>query len=248
MKGSQKKAKISVIMPAYKAEKFIATAIQSVLSQEDANFELLIGDDASKDGTFKIIKKFESDPRVKIFSSKKNLGAAKLRNFLISKAQGIYLTPCDADDILLPGNLTRLSSILDQEPKIGLVYADCLVLELDKKGTMVKAPYLLGSNCNDTWDLASKTANHGGCMIRTKHVRKVGGYDETVFSVDDFSLMVKLREVTEFCYLPGEFYYVWKRHPASMTRTDKNAQRDMISIIEKAAVRRFGATGGELRR
>ncbi len=239
---SESNIKVSVTMPVYNAARYIKEAIESVLDQNYGPFELLIADDGSIDDSFKIIKNYKIHPKVRIYSNKKNLGVGAARNKLIHLANGKYITPCDADDMMLPGNLKRLSEFLDTHPNIGAVYADCLVLETGKDNRLLKAPYVLGKDYRKVWDLIDNPINHPGSMIRKSLILKVGGYDENVYSVDDWDLWLELAEITQFKYLRGEVYYVWRRNPKGLTQTDKRWHRDCRSIIGEAIKRRYGIT------
>lgn len=93
---------ISVIIPAYNAEKYIEKTLESVLSQTYEDLELIIIDDGSDDNTFEECKKFsETDKRIKVYH-KKNEGVGKARDFGISKATGEYITFVDSDDTIEP--------------------------------------------------------------------------------------------------------------------------------------------------
>ena len=89
---------ISVIMPAYNAEKYIQEAIDSILNQSYANFELLIFDDGSSDSTRSVIDGY-SDERIKKIYTDKNSGVVAARNHCIDLAKGKYIALMDADDI-----------------------------------------------------------------------------------------------------------------------------------------------------
>lgn len=91
---------ISIIMPAYNAEKYICQAIESVLAQTYKNWELLIIDDNSTDTTAKIVESYLGDKRIKFFTNKVNLGPAKARNIGLDNAIGDYITFLDADDFI----------------------------------------------------------------------------------------------------------------------------------------------------
>ncbi len=238
--ANQSHLKVTVAMPAYNASRYIREIIQSVLAQDYDSFELLICNDASKDNTLKIINEFRTHPKVRIFSNKTNLGPGATRNKLSRLAKGQYITPCDADDLMLPGNLKRLSGILDADPHCGVVYANVLKLDVNKENKILKIPQVLGKNYKKAWDLMENAINHPGSMIRKSLILKVGGYDETVYSVDDWSLWLKLAEVTEFKYLEKEIYYLWRRNPASATRVDKRFSSDADKIIQEAIRRRYG--------
>lgn len=231
--------KVTVAMPAFNAAAYIDEAVQSILAQDFDDFELAIVDDGSKDDTWSRLRKYSRDPRVRLFRNRRNLGAGKTRNRLIALARGEYVTPCDADDLLLPGALKRLSGYLDTHPRIGAVYGDILEWMTDGTRTITRAPMICGKDYRSTWDFIENAVNHAGSMIRKSLVLDVGGYDESVYSVDDWSLWLKLAEVTRFHYLRGEIYYLWRRHPGSLTQTDVNWDADVEKIRMEAIQRRY---------
>ena len=100
------KPKVSIIMPAFNSEKFIAESIKSVLEQSWSNWELIIIDDGSTDKTIQIVNEFSSiDDRILVKKNDRNLGGAKTRNVGIVLAVGQYLTFLDSDDIWYPTKL-----------------------------------------------------------------------------------------------------------------------------------------------
>lgn len=91
--------KVSIIMPSYNAARFIAASIQSVIEQTYTDWELLITDDCSKDNSLIIAKNFaDKDPRIQVYSTVRNSGAAIARNVSIKHAQGRYIAFLDSDD------------------------------------------------------------------------------------------------------------------------------------------------------
>jgi len=95
---------VSIIIPAYKAEKYIAETIQSVLDQTYPNWELIIIDDGSPDNQKSIIEPFLKDPRIQ-YHFQENQGVSVARNHGISIAKGVYIAFLDADDIFIKDNL-----------------------------------------------------------------------------------------------------------------------------------------------
>lgn len=90
---------VSIIVPVYNAEKFISDTIDSVLSQTYCNYELILINDCSKDGSLEIMKKYrEKDERIKIIENKQNCGVAVARNNGIKEAKGRFICFVDADD------------------------------------------------------------------------------------------------------------------------------------------------------
>ncbi|KAF3885341.1 MULTISPECIES: glycosyltransferase family 2 protein [Nostocales] len=113
--------KISVIIPVYAAEKYIAATLQSVLEQTYKNFEVIIVDDGSPDRSIEICRQF-TDSRIKIIHQE-NRGLAGARNTGIRHAKGEYLALIDADDLWLPEKLEKHIEHLDKSPDVGVSFS-----------------------------------------------------------------------------------------------------------------------------
>ncbi len=112
---------VSVIIPVYNVEKYIAATIQSVIDQTYTNFELLIVDDGSPDKSLEICQQF-TDKRIKIIRQK-NHGVCAARNTGIRNAQGEYLAFLDADDLWLPEKLEKHVEHLENSPLVGVSFS-----------------------------------------------------------------------------------------------------------------------------
>lgn len=113
--------KVSIIIPVYNVEKYVATTVESVLQQTYTNFELLIIDDGSPDQSIKICKKY-TDPRIKIIHQQ-NRGVAAARNTGIRHSQGQYLAFLDADDLWVPQKLEKHIKHLESSPTVGVSFS-----------------------------------------------------------------------------------------------------------------------------
>lgn len=111
--------KVSVLVPVYNAEKFIAKTVQSVLNQTYKNFELILLDDGSTDNTEEIILSF-NDKRIIYAKNKKNIGISASRNKLMSLADGAYCAILDHDDYCLPQRLEKQINFLEKHQNISL--------------------------------------------------------------------------------------------------------------------------------
>lgn len=111
----------SVIIPAYNLEKYIATALQSVLAQTFRDFEIIIVNDGSTDETVSIIQSFH-DPRIHLFSQP-NRGVSQARNIGMRKARGAYFAFLDGDDYWYPEHLELANDFFNLHPEI-LVYSN----------------------------------------------------------------------------------------------------------------------------
>lgn len=114
------KPKISVLVPVYNSEKYLKACIESVLAQTMDDFELILLNDASTDGSEAVIKNF-SDPRIRYFCNEKNLGISGSRNHLLSLARGEYLVILDNDDLALPQRFAKQSAYLDAHPEVAML-------------------------------------------------------------------------------------------------------------------------------
>ncbi|MDM8564881.1 glycosyltransferase family 2 protein [Candidatus Halobeggiatoa sp. HSG11] len=121
---------VSVIMPVYNVEQYVAVAIESVLTQSYSDFELLIIIDGATDGSLAICQQF-NDARIRIIEQA-NRGLAGARNTGIRAAQGQYLAFLDSDDYWLPKKLAQQVAHLDNSPKIGVSY--CVSEFIDEQG------------------------------------------------------------------------------------------------------------------
>ncbi|GAB1538522.1 hypothetical protein NUACC21_11840 [Scytonema sp. NUACC21] len=122
---------VSVIIPVYKAEKYIAATVQSALDQTYKNIEILIIDDGSPDRSIEICQQF-TDPRIRIIRQK-NRGLPGARNTGIRHAKGDYLTLLDADDLWLPEKLEKHLQHLENSPGVGVSFSRSAFIDDDGK-------------------------------------------------------------------------------------------------------------------
>lgn len=121
---------ISVGIPFFNAEKFLSKAIESVISQSYDNWELLLLDDGSNDGSLEIAKRFEQqDNRIKVFSDGKNKGLGARLNELAALSKGEYIARMDADDIMHPKRLETQLQILKDNPNIDVLGTNAYVID-----------------------------------------------------------------------------------------------------------------------
>lgn len=111
---------VSILLPAWNAERTLGVALCSLLSQTYSDFEVLLLDDGSSDGTVAVAQAF-ADPRVRVVCDGRRLGLARRLNMGIELAHGRYLARMDADDVSFPERLARQVAFLDVNPQIDLV-------------------------------------------------------------------------------------------------------------------------------
>lgn len=105
---------VSIIMPSYNSEKYIETSIRSVVAQTYTDWELIIVDDCSTDGTEAIIRSFSDDSRIRFLKNEKNSGAAVSRNYALREAKGKWIAFLDSDDVWLPEKLEKQVRFMEE--------------------------------------------------------------------------------------------------------------------------------------
>lgn len=171
---------VSVIMPSWNTEKFIAESVESVLRQTYKNLELIIVDDCSTDNTDEVVHSF-SDPRIRYYHNRNNSGAAITRNHALKKAQGEWIAFLDSDDLWMPDKL-ELQIKFMQEHGYVLSYTDYEKIdEADKPlDIYVTGPAVVDKIRMYNYDYIGQltmmySAKHFG-LIQIKDIRKNNDY------------------------------------------------------------------------
>lgn len=182
--------KVSFIVGAYNCQKSVKSSLESVKSQIYRNWECIICDDCSKDGTWELLKEItKEDNRFTLIRNEQNLGLGATLNKCIEYSKGEYLARHDTDDISLPERIERQVVFLDRHPEISVVgtYAE-LYNEMDKIWGILKTP--LNPNIKN-W-IKGSSVIHASVMMRKEHVLLTGGYDPTAIRVEDYDLWLRM--------------------------------------------------------
>ena len=130
------KPKVSIGLAVYNGERYLREAIDSILAQTYTDFELIISDNASIDGTAQICQEYASqDPRIRYHRNPTNIGGANNENLTFRMARGEYFRLAAHDDYLAPTLLEKCVSVLEQMPDVILVYTE--IFEIDEEGKVV---------------------------------------------------------------------------------------------------------------
>lgn len=177
---------VSVVMPVWNRERFLAAAIDSVLSQTYRNFELIIVDDGSEDSSVDIIRSYQSrDDRIRFISMPSNQGHSVAKNLGIEAATGEYIAFMDSDDISLPDRLRRQVSFLQDNPEIDAVGPYAQETSEDLSPVPEKARFMSRLACDHTLILfdhytVARAMIVGALMIRAGLLRTMGGFDPAI--------------------------------------------------------------------
>lgn len=176
--------KVSVIIPVYKVEKYVAATVESVLAQTYTNFELLIIDDGSPDKSIEICQQFVDD-RVRIIRQE-NRGVAAARNTGIRQAQGEYLAFLDADDLWTPEKLAKHIEHLENSLTVGVSF--CRSAFIDELGEPLGIYQITKLKGITPLDLLCRTPIGNGSVpvIRRETLEDIAFQDNLYGTVENF--------------------------------------------------------------
>ena len=206
--------KISVVLPVYNGAARVGGAIESVLGQSYRNLELIIVNDCSTDSTLEVITGYaEKDPRIKVLSNESNQKLPRTLNNGFRQATGSYLTWTSDDNRYHVDALEKMARALDEQPSMGLVYADFSVCDMN--GNLIQEVSL-----GEPAEIRFRNTI-GACFLYRKSLAdKAGEYNPDVFLAEDYEFWIRCYEAAE-----GQFHhlhedlYDYGRHDLSLTAT-----------------------------
>ena len=217
--GARDAPAVSVCMPVYNCQRHVAEAVESILSQTFRDFEFLILDDGSTDGTLQILKRYAArDSRIRLIS-RHNKGLAPTLQELVDQARGEFLARMDGDDIAMPERFQRQVDYLRAHPEC--VVLGCRVWEADADGDPVGEYFTLSDHEEiDAFHFRMKgpALIHPSVTMRRDAVMAVGGY-RNVPIAEEVDLFLRLAERGQVARLP-EFLLKYRIHSTNYSRTD----------------------------
>ena len=215
--------KVSVIMSVYNGGSHLEESVQSILEQEFGDFELVVVEDGSTDGSGELLARFaERDTRLVVLRQA-HRGLTPSLNRAVEAARGPYVARQDADDVSLPQRLGRQVRYLDEHPSIGATGTGAEII--DERGQVVgRIPTLQGSeNIKQGLLHVRATLVHGSVMMRRDVFQAAGGYREAFRFCQDFDLWLRLTQETALENLP-EILFRWRINPAGIYATQRMRQ------------------------
>jgi glycosyltransferase involved in cell wall biosynthesis len=217
---------VSIGMPVYNGERYIKDALDSLLAQTFADFELIISDNASTDGTSVICREYAGkDNRIRYIRQPENLGPLNNFQFVLSLAKGVYFMWAACDDRRVPTSLERMTEVLKRDEDCGLVFSN--YIERDLESGNEKFHKVSPSNSNSRlYNYAVRILNMSPSFIyglyRTDKIKdkKVECFDfSDVHFVAEIVLRTRIRVINDYLYIAGTKGY---REPYSLTHKKIN--------------------------
>ena len=230
--------RVSVLMAVHDGERYLAEALDSVLSQTLADFEAVVVDDASTDGTAAILDAYaRRDPRLVVLRNEENRKLAASLNRGLAACRAPLVARADADDVNLPDRLERQAAFLDAHPEVGVLGCAFHTMTPDGRYGGTKR-YVTDHATIRARQLFASSLLHPGVMFRADVVRAVGGYDEAYWTAQDSDLWTRLRDRTRFANLPDPLVR-YRTHGESILNTRGGAGRRLSVSVPGRALSEF---------
>lgn len=232
--------KVTVLMPAYNAERFIAEAIESVLSQTYEDFELIVIDDGSSDSTYEIAVRYaRMDKRVKVISHA-NVGMGASLNKGLHLAGTELVLRMDADDVMMPNRIEGQVDFMLRHPDVAV--ASSLVYYINEQGEVI------GKNSNDLKtpdDLKRYLSagemigfHHPAVIMRKSVVLNIGGYRPQFWPADDIDLWIRIAERGYVLLVQQEYLLKYRIHGSSISVRGIAEARLKVSWVKECMLAR----------
>lgn len=227
------KDKVSICIPLYNGSKFIKETIESVLSQDYANMEIIINDDCSTDNSMDIVKEFK-DSRIKVYANEKNYGLVGNWNRTISYASGEFVKLVCQDDLLCAGAVSSQVKLLKKYPGASLSVGNTCVI--DSEGKVVMDRKRFGKDllvhgekyARMSWRGRNIYAEPPNMLYRLRDFYRAGKYDTGLLYTPDWDFGIKL------CYL-GDVAcskkYIMKFRLSDISETNRLYAKTFYSSI-----------------
>lgn len=231
---------VSVLMPVYNAERYLREAVQSVLSQDLVNIELIAVNDGSKDGSLEILESFaRRDSRMRVIS-RPNTGLSIALNEALAASRATLIARMDADDVCLPNRLSTQVAYLEAHPEC--VCVGSKVLWIDPLGRPIRRyPDVTSHEEIERFHFEHRHSAliHPSIMMRRATLEAVGPYRRDMEPAEDLDLFLRLAEVGRVANIE-QVLLKYRMHDASVSRSRIREQVRKCGIVVSEARARRG--------
>ena len=230
---------VSVVMSVYNDARYLRGSLDSILSQEGIDFEFIIVDDGSTDDSPKILADYAArDSRIRVILQE-NAGLTRALITGCQVACGEFIARQDADDISLPGRLSRQVECLRSDPRLVFVSSQTEVIA---PGGEVVIRHTRPTTPEEGTDLLLRSVSgppgHGSVMFRRDTYQKVGGYRKEFYFAQDCDLWYRLAEQGMLSYRP-EFLYQYRIAPGSVSGSRNSIKQAFATAVDECRALRL---------
>lgn len=230
------KPEVSVVIPAFNAQKYIAATIDSMLSQTFKDIEVVVVDDASTDSTFSIISGIaKKDKRVRVHRNEKNLGTIRTLNRAIELSVGRYIARMDADDLSHPSRIEKQHAVLKAHPDVGIVGCGLLIInEVRSERSTIVRP---GDDRSLRLEMAKYTPIGANAMIRRSVLDEVGLFDAEIGAEEELEIMIRIAGRAKLACVPDILYTYFIRSTGRSISSRKLKKKIVMIRLNMRAIR-----------
>ncbi len=242
MLGSTRPPTLAVLMPVYNAEPYIAQAVESIRAQSFEDFELILLDDGSTDGSLAELKRQASqDDRITLIS-RPNTGIVDALNEMIDHARSPLLARMDADDIAFPDRFKVQVDFLSKNPETVCIGGGIELID-SRDRHLLTPPPVQGDKQVQTEALCGRTPiSHPAAMMRAETVKAVGGYQRDSYPAEDLDLFLRLGEIGNLDNVP-DLVLRYRVHSGSISVRLSDKQINKMRLACERAWQRRGVEG-----
>jgi glycosyltransferase involved in cell wall biosynthesis len=233
--------KVSVLITFYNCEKFIGTALDSILNQTFRDLEVVLIDDGSTDGSLKVVNGYR-DKRIRLIKSEKNLGIGGARNRALGFCRGEYIAIMDADDIAMQDRLEKQVAFLEQHDDVGLVSSFVVLMTEDSEHVGVRELPTSHQEILERLTKGIMCVVHAASFARRKCMEEISYRDKFPCSVD-YDFLLRFAEKFKIGVIP-EPLLDYRLNTGSVTVVKRRAQEYCRAAIKRFAQERE-ATGSD---
>jgi len=240
--------KVSVIIPLYNREKYIAETVRSVLNQTYPNIELIVVDDGSTDGSRAALQPYASRLTLLEQPGRANKGQSAAINLGLRHAAGKYIAILDSDDLFLPEKLKAQVDYLEQNPEVGLVYSNGFIIDSNGKRLYKfysKPPDEKSEPSNVLLDCYFPLPSNS--LVRSEVFQKTGPFDEKLRSGQDHDMAIRVAEVSKLAYI-DDTLFCYRKHADSISVKRADLRWNNGFIILNKAKKRFHYPAATIRK
>lgn len=220
--------KVSVVIPAYNAMRYLPETVESVFKQTFSDFEVLIINDGSSDNIVHWTSGL-SDSRVRLISQE-NRGLSEARNTGIAHAQGEYIAFLDADDLWEPTKLEKQVRCLDDNPAVGLVHTWLVLVDEQSKSTGRVMKY---NAQGYVWNQVAEKNVIACPSVMVRHCCfDVGVFNRNLRSLEDWDMWIRIASRYPFAAIAEPLAY-YRQLPSSMSKNCQVMEQSFRIVIEK---------------
>lgn len=225
--------KLSIIVPAYNRERFLGTALRSLLRQRnEVDLDIIVVDDGSTDGTRDLVHSMARDTQVIRFFTQPNKGVSAARNTGLREVLPTteLISFLDSDDISPEGRFKRDLKIFVDDPSLELSYSWMQMADLFDEENLVPAP-----NCRE---LVFRGIQVGAGIYRRELLETIGGFDESLKQAEDLDLLFRIFERRPRHNYPETIGVYYRKHLDSLTARRSEGHREILRACYKSLQRR----------